>query len=48
VEIQKNHQMLLQNTILEKSEWNGYFSRQIPGTKVKSRSDKWSKQSHNP
>ena len=37
-EIKKNHQILLQKAILiktGKSGWNGQFSRQIPGTKVK-------------
>ena len=32
----------------EKPIWNGWFSRQILGTKIKSGSDKSSKQSHNP
>jgi hypothetical protein len=38
-EIQKNHQILLQKAILNKTGkpgQNGQFSRQIPGTKVKS------------
>jgi hypothetical protein len=50
-EIFKNNQILLQQPILNitgKSVWNWQFSRQIPGTKVKSESDKLSKQSHNP
>jgi hypothetical protein len=44
----KKHQILLQKPILNKtgkSRQNGQFSRQIPGTKVKSGSDKPSKQS---
>jgi len=39
----KNHQILVQKTIcnkIGKSGWNGQFSRQIKGTKVKSGSDK--------
>jgi hypothetical protein len=42
-EIKKNHQILLQKPILNKtgkSGWNGQFSRQIRGTKLKSGSDK--------
>ena len=37
--IHKKHQILLQNPVLNKtgkSGWNVLFSRQIPGTKVKS------------
>ena len=47
----KNYQILLQKPIFnktEKSGLNGQFSRQIPNIKVKSGSDKPSKQSHNP
>jgi hypothetical protein len=43
VEIKKNHQILLQNPIFnktKKSRWNGWFSRQIPNTKVKWGSEK--------
>ena len=49
-DILKNHQILLQKPKLNKtgkSRGNGWFSRQIPGTKVKSGPDKLSKQSHN-
>ena len=48
--IQKNYQILLQNPILNKtgkSGCNGQFSRLIPGIKVKSGSDKSSKQYNN-
>ena len=50
-EIQKNHQILLQKPILNKTGkpgWNGQFSRQIQRSKVKTGSDKPYKQSHNP
>jgi hypothetical protein len=49
--IQKINQILLQKPILNKtgkSGKNGQYSRQRPGTKVKSGSDKPFKQSHNP
>jgi hypothetical protein len=42
-EVQKNHQILLQKLILNKtgkSERNGQFSRKMPSTKVKLGSDK--------
>ena len=48
-EILKNQQIPLQKPILNttgKYGWNGQFSRHIPGTKVKSGSDKPSKQFH--
>ena len=47
----KNYQMDLQKHIfnkIKKSRLNGFFSRQITCTKVKVRSNKLSKQSHNP
>ena len=47
----KYHQNLQQNPIfnkIRKSGWNGSFSRQILGNKVKSGSDKSSKSAHNP
>ena len=52
VEIKKkiSHQILLQRHIINKTEkcrCNGQFARQIQNSKVKSGSDKWSKQSHN-
>ena len=43
MEIQKICQILLEKPILNttgKPVWNGQFSRQIPGTKVKSGSEK--------
>ena len=49
-ETQKNHQILIQKPIFNKtgkSGRNGHFPRQIPNTKVKSGSDKPSKQSQN-
>jgi hypothetical protein len=48
-EIEKNHQILLWKPIHNKtgkSGWNGWFSRQMPHTKVKSRAGKLSKQAH--
>ena len=46
-ELTKNKAYTLQHW--KKSKWNGYpFSRQIPSTKIKSRSGKLSKQSHKP
>jgi hypothetical protein len=45
----KKKQILLQRPILNKtrkSGRNGQFSRQVPGTKVKSRSDKSPKQAN--
>ena len=48
-ETQKNHDILLQKPILNKTgkcRWNGWFSRQITNTKVKSRAGKLSKQVH--
>jgi len=49
-EIKKNHEILLQKPIFNKIGkygGNGQFSRQIPGTKVKSGTNKSSKQPHN-
>ena len=39
-EIQKNHHILLQKPILNKTGWNEQFSRHMSGAKVKSGSDK--------
>ena len=50
-EIQKNHQILLQKPVLSptgESGGNGQFLRQIPNTKIKSGSNRSSKQAHNP
>ena len=49
-EIQKNHKILLQKPVLNtigESGGNGQFLRQIPITKIKSESNRSSKQTHN-
>ena len=50
-EIQKNHQILLQKPVLNttgESGGNGQFLRQMPKTKIKTGSNRSSKQTHNP